>query len=80
MDKWLGCDNIELIWHGEWSDPELRFEDHVIDIWSIEDFVVSEMKGEGLDYNSDDLYADWVRSHQELIEATIIEFSEAKND
>lgn len=77
MNTWYGTKNIEFIWHGEWSDPELSYDGHFIDYWSIEDFVCNEMKEEGLDYNDDDLFKKYVREHEELICETIIEFAEA---
>lgn len=80
MTKWLGCDHIEFIWHGEWADPELKFKDSVIDQWSIEEFCCEAMKEEGLDYKDNGVYSKWVREHQSLIEATIVEFAEAKNN
>lgn len=38
------------------------------------------MKEQGLDYNNDEVFAEWVRSNEELICATIVEFSEAYNE
>ena len=80
MNTWLGTKDIEFIWHGEWSDPELSYMGKVIDYWSIEDFVCGEMKDEGLDYNDDDLFRKYVQEHEELIAATIIEFAESNNE
>lgn len=77
METWLNTKNIAYIWHGEWADPELEFEGHKIDYWSIEDFCCSEMKEAGLDYNNNDVFAKWVKDNQSLIEATIVEFSDA---
>ena len=78
--KWRGCKNIEFIWHGEWSDPELRFKGHTIDVWSIEDFCCDVMHEEGLNTDDDKVFNSWVRKHQELIEQTIIEYSQAKEE
>lgn len=79
MTNYRTAKNVQFIWHGEWSDPELEFDGHVIDLWSIEDFICSCMKDEGLNYNDDDLFDKWIEEHQELIEQTIIEFADAYN-
>ena len=77
MTTWLGTKKIDFVWHGEWSDPELGFDGSYIDYWSIEDFCCSEMKEQGLDYNNDDVFAEWVRKNEDLICDTIVEFSES---
>ena len=35
--NYRGTENVELIWHGEWSDPELRYDGKLFNYWDIED-------------------------------------------
>lgn len=34
---WRGVQGVTMIWHGEWSDPELEYEGNVANYWQIED-------------------------------------------
>lgn len=37
MNNWYGCKNIQMISHGEWSDPQLVANGYVANYWDIED-------------------------------------------
>jgi hypothetical protein len=32
-NNWRGCKNIEMVWHGEWNDPELVTEYDGVEYW-----------------------------------------------
>ena len=34
---WRGVKDVYIIWHGEWSDPELMHGDFVANYWEVED-------------------------------------------
>lgn len=36
-DRWYGCRNIRMIWHGTNSDPELEARGYRANYWDIED-------------------------------------------
>ncbi|MBO7734834.1 MAG: hypothetical protein J6S67_19900 [Methanobrevibacter sp.] len=36
-ENWRGEEKIDMIWHGEWADPELEYKDHTFNYWDIED-------------------------------------------
>lgn len=36
-ENWRGEEKIDMIWHGEWADPELEYKDHKFNYWDIED-------------------------------------------
>ena len=35
-NSWRGCPNIQMIWHGNWNDPELIADGYVANYWTIE--------------------------------------------
>ena len=41
-----GCKGVEFVWHGQWSDPELRYKGFTFNYWDIEnalwDFFLEE--------------------------------------
>lgn len=67
MAKWYGTKDIEMIWHGEWNDPELKVDERVANYWEVEQYCVDCMKEENLDYNNDEIFGEWVRNHEEEI-------------
>lgn len=41
-EGWRGCKDIEMIWHGEYSDPELQYGDEIFNYWDVEDALWDE--------------------------------------
>lgn len=39
-----GAKNVEMIWHGTQSDPELKYKDYLFNYWDIEDALWDEYK------------------------------------
>ena len=33
---WRGVEGVTMIWHGEWSDPELEHDGKVANYWDVE--------------------------------------------
>ena len=72
---WMGCENIEMIWHGEWSDPELEYNGSVANYWDVESWCAETCKEEGVNPNNKDAFAAWIRQNEERIGMTIQEMS-----
>lgn len=34
---WRGVEGVQMIWHGEWSDPELLHDGKYANYWDVED-------------------------------------------
>lgn len=34
---WRGCEDIDMIWNGEWGDPDLSYREHIFNYYDIED-------------------------------------------
>ena len=77
MAKWYGTQEIEMIWHGEWADPELKVDERVANYWEVEQYCVDCCKDEGINYNDDFIFAEWVRTHEEEIIDWIYEITVA---
>lgn len=67
MGTWYGTKEIEMIWHGEWADPELKVDERVANYWDVEQYCVDCCKEEGIDYNNDSAFGEWVRNHESEI-------------
>ncbi len=69
MGTWLGTKEIFLIWHGDWSDPELRVNGFTANYFDVEDYCSSRMEEEDLDFRNDLIFSEWVCNHEnEIIE------------
>lgn len=44
--KWRGVDGTTYIWHGEWSDPEVWYDDKEINYNDLEDYMWVEYKND----------------------------------
>lgn len=51
---WRGVKDVLMIWHGSWSDPELRHGDAVCNYWSVEDSLWEMFKDEKRPVDLDD--------------------------
>lgn len=85
-EYWLGIRGVYMIWHGQWSDPELKYKNHICNYYDIEDSMFQFMKeriADGEDWgdpNNDKDFADFCRAHADYIKSDIIDFSEAMNE
>ena len=41
-----GIRGVNLIWHGEWADPELSYKGKVVNYYAVEDTIWDEYKDE----------------------------------
>jgi hypothetical protein len=60
---WYGVPGIRMIWHGEWSDPELECDGYVANYWDVENTMYEYAKEDGVDADNDDVFAQYVRDH-----------------
>ncbi len=42
---WRGVEGVEMLWHGEWADPELRYDNIVANLPSVEDELAFIVEG-----------------------------------
>jgi len=42
MKKWKYCDKVEFIYHGDWTDPELKCNGKTLNYWDVEDVIYSD--------------------------------------
>ena len=67
--KFLGIENTQYIWHGEWSDPEILYKGVSIGSWDIDDGMYNmytEDIDEGLYPDGYD-YDNWVSENKDRI-------------
>lgn len=61
-----GVEGVEMIWHGEWADPELRYGDYVANYWTVEDAMYQACKEEfGADADSDEVFNKYCQDHRD---------------
>lgn len=44
--EFYGVPGVEFIWHGEWSDPEVKYKDHLFNYYELENVLWDEFKEE----------------------------------
>ncbi len=71
---WRGCKKVRMIWHGEWSDPELCFTYEkkgeysflvFANYWTVEDAIWNDYLSCGGDKNDDDAFDKYVQEHED---------------
>lgn len=72
-----GIDDIYLIWHGEWADPELEYNGRLYNYYAIEDTLWNEFcdecKEKGIDPDENQgLFNDYVKSQADYIKDIIM--------
>lgn len=64
QDKmWRGVPGVEMIWHGEWSDPELEYEGNRRNYWDVEDAMYEWAKEDGIDTENDEEFNHYCQEH-----------------
>ena len=68
--NWYGVDGVEFIWNGEWSDPELKYQDKIFNSHDVEDALwddySEECKEAGKAPNEDE-FDNWVLENKHLV-------------
>lgn len=79
--KFYGIEDINFIWHGEWSDPEIEYKGNLINYYTIEtslyeDFLerLSNNENEGMNFN------EWVYANKDLVYNYIELYLESENN
>lgn len=73
---WRGVEGVEMLWHGEWADPELRYDDVVANYNDVEDYLYSVFCDDlGIDEGDDrdEEFSEWCRRHRWDVAGTIYE-------
>lgn len=64
QDKmWRGVPGVKMIWHGEWSDPELEYEGERRNYWDVEDAMYTYAKEDGIDAENDEEFNRYCQEH-----------------
>ena len=60
---WRGVPGVTMIWHGEWSDPELEYQGKVANYWDIEDAMYEWATEDGVNVDSDEAFNKYCQEH-----------------
>lgn len=66
---WRGIEGVEMIWHGEWADPELTYKGVVKNYYDVEDPLFELAEEEGVDTDDNEAFNDWLKEHKEEVYA-----------
>lgn len=69
---WRGVEGVELIWHGEWSDPELRYGNVVANVVDVEECLSSSFEEamgieDTWDGNHEEEFSQYCRDNREEV-------------
>ena len=68
MKKFYGIEDINFIWHGEWSDPEIEYKGNFINYYTIKDSLyeifLDELRNET---NEGMNFTEWVYANKDLV-------------
>ena len=70
MKEWRNIPGTELIWHGEWADPEIIDKGKSVNYWSVEDALELSYKSEENNVGS---YGQWVSEQDPKYLISILE-------
>ena len=73
VNSWMGCQRIKMIWHGEWSDPELEYNGSIANYWDVEDWCAEACREEGVNPNDKNAFANWIKQNEDRVGMTIQE-------
>lgn len=62
-DLFYGTPDVYIIWHGEWSDPELLYNGHLYNYYDIEDCLYNAWQEEKPDVPFD----TWVQQNSDMV-------------
>ena len=78
-----GIPGIQIIWHGEWADPELVWNGQSFDYYDLE-MPLWEVYREECDEagvpTDDDKFGEWIREHADLAEEYLRNLSESNQE
>lgn len=77
---WYGVPGIRMIWHGEWSDPELECDGYVANYWDVENTMYEYALEDGIDADNDDVFAQYVRDHADDAKYLVTECGTKEED
>lgn len=60
---WRGVPGVEMIWHGEYSDPELEYEGTRRNYWDVEGTMYEWAKEDGIDIENDEEFNRYCQEH-----------------
>lgn len=79
--SWRGCPNVHMIWHGEWSDPELEADGCVANYWDVENSLWYSFLEETGHSDSDSgnpqvekEFNQWLQANESEVVSTIYEY------
>lgn len=76
-NTWRGVPNVRMIWHGEWSDPELEYNGIVANYHDIEDTMYEYAKEDGIDAENDEEFDKYCQEHDYDVYALFDNFIES---
>ena len=65
---WRGVEGVELLWHGEWSDPELRYGNIVANCTYVEEYLETcwmDDVDNDMEHPYWDKFSEWCQDHRE---------------
>lgn len=66
--KFYGIEDINFIWHGEWSDPEIEYKGQLINYYTIENSLYEVFLDQLSNNENDGLnFVDWVYKNKYLV-------------
>ena len=68
MQKFYGIEDINFIWHGEWSDPEIEYKGNLINYYTIESSLYETFLSDLENETNDGLnFTEWVYKNKDLV-------------
>ena len=78
---WCGIIGVYQIWHGQWSDPEVRYKNYICNEWDLQESMYITMKdriADGEDWGDPDNDRDFMnfcKQNADLVKQDIMELS-----
>lgn len=72
---WNGIKGVQFIWHGAWSDPEIKYHGRLYNYYDLEDCLLSSYREDNPENKNDEGFDEWAAANPDKVKATLDEIS-----
>ena len=71
MNNYRGIEDISILWHGDWADPEMEYAGMTVNYWAVENAIYEEYKATGRDPNNEFAFSAYCVDHADRVRQLI---------
>lgn len=67
LPNWYGIEDIGLVWHNEWADPEIEYKGKRCSCYIVENTMWERYREENGKYADEELFGQYIRNNIEEV-------------